>query len=572
MDAVSRLGPLCNDLPMNPPLVRPDRHRAVCLSIMILRELLSAGVLPGLMRPRKVGDLLPAGWMLLGLIVGWPLSSPVLLAAEHGTPSNDESGSIGPVRDREFGRASLQVVFPAGNIGRREPLVSSGSGQDVLYIWYSGENEIRIGFHHVGTGGPVSAPLPIVSGRTYALELDLGCFYPPLDHPAFAHWPETRARLLQRQLVVLLDGNPVLDGSADFHPTIPADIHFGENPGPYVAPGKFSGTLGPVRHSGIVMPFTMPAFGGGGPLRLTVRFPPFRYSCTEPLVSTGHDQAGDLLYVTYLAPRQIRFGHCSGKGAAVETSTVAYEPAAPQTLELEIPSLSLRTDDVATGRLILRYNGTVLLADDRPPSSAPPSELVFGFNGSDSSVATMNFTGEIERVERIPFLSQPLGQFQTEPGPVRLVLRFPTGMTGRNEPILVTGRAGAADILYIQYVDESHVRVGYDHWGKGGPVSDPIAVDYSAAQTIEIQLGSLFPTEDDPAWARLPTEGRTAALGSIQVRLNGRPVLQHQEQAYRSEPGEILVGLNTIVASTCEPMFTGRIFLQERLGLPVSGR
>jgi hypothetical protein len=64
----------------------------------------------------------------------------------------------------------------------------------------------------------------------------------------------------------------------------------------------------------------------------------------------------------------------------------------------------------------------------------------------------------------------------------------------------------------------------------------------------------------------MPAEARAATLGTVRVRLNGRTVIEHQEQAYRTQPGEILAGLNSIEASTCGPTFTGRIFVQERLG------
>lgn len=513
---------------------------------------------------------------LVRLMLGWVLSHSVsLVLAADARPeeppgiaddANLLSGKSEYGGRHQFGHVTLPVAFPAGPVGRREPLVASGSGLDVLYVWYSGENEIRIGFHHVGVGGPVSPPCPIVPGRTYELELDLGCFYPPLDHPAFAHWPETRARLLQRQLVVLLDGKSVLKGSAEFHPTHPADIHFGENPGPYVAPGKFSGTLGSVRHHGLAMPMTVPGTGGVGPLRLTVRFPPFRHARIEPLVSTGRSAAGDLLYVTYLAPGQIRFGHASWGAETVETPIVACEPDLSQTIELEMPSFSPGPDQPPAGRLLLRYNGTLLLADDRPVHSPDSAEVFLGFNGSDSGAATMNFSGRIDRVEKIAALSLPTDKFQRTPGPARLIVRFPAGATGRSEPLLVTGHTGEADIVYVQYVDESHVRLGYDHWGRGGPVSAPIPVNYTAIQTIEVQLGSLFPAGNEAAWANLPATAQAALSGTVLVKLNGLTVLDHQDQAYPAQPGEITAGLNQIGASTCDQAFTGRIFVQERLG------
>lgn len=503
---------------------------------------------------------------LAGIKLGLAVWLTVLASGPlHADPAGRPVEAADQTQGRDYGRTTMQVAFPEGKVGRREPLVVSGSGQDVLYVWYSGEKEIRIGFHHVGTGGPVSDPFPIVPGREYELELNLGCFYPPLDHPAFANWPLNRARLLQQQLVVYLDGHLLLNSTSPFYPVHPRDIEFGHNSGPYVAPGRFTGSLGPVRYHGLAMPMAVPGTGGIGPLRLTVRFPPFRHPRVEPLVSTGHNEAGDLLYVSYLAPGKIRFGHDSWGAGSIESSPVEYDPDKPQTIELEMPAVATGPDHPLPSRIMLRYNGTLLLAHDRPVQSSDPAEVFLGFNGSNSSAATMNFSGKIDRVERIPALSQTNSQFQRGSGPARLTLQFPAGATGRSEPLLVTGRTGEADIIYVQYADESHVLIGYDHWGRGGPVSAPIPVDYSAIQTIELELGSLFPAELDPAWGDRPAAARAAAHETIRVRVNGHTVLAHHDRAYPTQPAGIMAGLNPIGASTCDPVFTGRILLQERL-------
>ncbi len=487
---------------------------------------------------------------LLALLVGWALA--------WGVP---------PGRAGEFGRASFKVVFPEGKIGRREPLVVSAAGQDVLFVWYSGKDEIRIGFYHLGSGGPVSQPVRIVPGREYDLELNLGCFYPPLGHPAFAGWPAPGAKALRQKLVVLLDEALVLNTTAAFYPTLPEDIHFGENPGPYVAPGKFSGTLSGFRRQGMPLSLDRLAPAGTGPLRFTVRFPEFQAVHSEPLVSTGSGGAGDLLYVAYVGPGRIRFGHDSWGAGSIETVDVSYKPGAAHTVELEMPAFTPQPAGTTRGRLILRFNGAVLLADDRQYHPSTPDRLRFGFNAVDSSAAGPEFTGEISDVERASISIAPPEKFQLEPGPVHLLLHFPTDATGHYEPLLVTGRTSAADVIYVHYVDATHVRFGYDHWSKGGPVSEPILVDYALVQGVDIQLGSLFPPEDDAAWQALPAAARAAALSTVLVKLNGATVLTHQERAYPTKPDEILTGLNAISATTCERRFTGRILHQERSGL-----
>lgn len=466
----------------------------------------------------------------------------------------------------QFGRLVTEVTFPSGKIGRREPLVTSAGGQDILYVWYSGENEIRIGFHHLGAGGPVSAPVKISPGQPHTLELNLGCFYPPADDPAFAGWPAARVISQRRRLTVALDRQILLSTEADFHSTRPDQIQIGTNPGPYVTRGAFSGTLTGARHLGVPSLAGPPVPPGSGPLRLIVRFPQAPALPTEPLVSTGRAQSGELLYVTYVEPGRLRFGHDSWNGGAIQSKVLAYEPDLAQTVELEMPDLS-PADPAPSGRFVLRYNGVVVLADNRPRHHSDPATVKLAVNANDSTVAGAAFSGEIDRVERIGPLTMTADAFQRGTGAARLVLRFPKAV-GRYEPLLVTGHAGAGDVIFVHYVDDSHVRIGYDHWSHGGPLSEPIPVDYAAVHTVEIQLGSLLPPADDSRWAGWRAEARAAATATVQVKLDGTVALQHPMKAYPSAPAEIQVGVNSIGATTCEPDFTGAILLRERLGLP----
>ena len=86
------------------------------------------------------------------------------------------------------------------------------------------------------------------------------------------------------------------------------------------------------------------------------------------------------------------------------------------------------------------------------------------------------------------------------PGPVRLVVRFPTNAAGTSEPLAVTGRTGQGDIFYVHYVDSTHLSFGLDHWGIGATNSAPIEIDYSQPHEIILLAGFLLPppekTED----------------------------------------------------------------------------
>jgi hypothetical protein len=143
------------------------------------------------------------------------------------------------------------------------------------------------------------------------------------------------------------------------------------------------------------------------------------------------------------------------------------------------------------------------------------------------------------------------------PGPLRLHLRLPLKRTGIAEPLVTTGVTGRGDGLYVRYVSESAVVVGFDHWGFGSVESVPIPVDYDAEQTFWISFGGLLP-------AGHPEAER------VLVKLNGTVVLNQPFGFNVTAPQQIVIGENRIGLSTAQTVFTGDVFSVEA-GEPESG-
>lgn len=556
------------------------RYRVDFTPALLLLGMLTAGALAGALGGRTGWSRAAAA--LLALAGAWTAACALSLFFIYNRPVDTVRplarafNRLTALAERwtgaQYGPATLRIRFPAGAPGRREPLVVSGRGSDVLYVQHETNGRVRFGFHHKGSGGPLSEPVEVQPGREYTLYLNLGCFYPPAEHPIFAGWNEAQIRLLRRQLLVSLDGRKVLDSGSEFYPTHPGDVFFGRYPWPepLLAPGPFHGELGPPQRAGIDPLAVRAGPDGIGAVRLSLTFPEFRNFTSEPILSIGHKGAGDLIYVSYVAPGRIRFGHDSWGAGAAESPSVPYVPGEPQTLEVDLPSLWKTEELRPHGPVVLRYNGHVVLREDRPAHRGDPAEFLVGFNGSDSTAASVNFSGHISRLERVAAPQPAPPALGAGHGPVRLLVRFPTGRTGVSEPLLVTGRTGAADIFYVHYVDDAHIRLGHDHWSRGGPLSPPLAVNYAEAHTLDISLGTLYPSVDDPAWGHVPEAERAARRDTISVSLDGEIALSHTATAHPTQPEEILAGVNPIGASTCEPAFAGRIFWQERLGLPTA--
>lgn len=147
------------------------------------------------------------------------------------------------------------------------------------------------------------------------------------------------------------------------------------------------------------------------------------------------------------------------------------------------------------------------------------------------------------------------GEWEGATGPLRLVLAVPEGAAGRAEPLLTTGETGAGDFLVVRYESATTLRVGFDHWGAGGPWSELITVEPGRPQSVVVSWGNLWPARDnrelyaaEPGWA--------AMRDQVVVWWNGRRVLHEATRTHAG--GEIQFWSNHIGGSSSGAHFTGR--------------
>lgn len=136
-----------------------------------------------------------------------------------------------------------------------------------------------------------------------------------------------------------------------------------------------------------------------------------------------------------------------------------------------------------------------------------------------------------------------------------LAITLPLRPAASREPLLVLGDTGAADVVYLVYDDPTHLRIGYDHWSRGGPLSAPILHRPGESVRVEIRTPGLH--------ARWPIFDRLRAPPTTQIGWNGRVVLGGNLAAYRDPEGRVDVGLNRIGASTCGERFSGQIWADD---------
>lgn len=149
-------------------------------------------------------------------------------------------------------------------------------------------------------------------------------------------------------------------------------------------------------------------------------------------------------------------------------------------------------------------------------------------------------------------------------GRLKIRLRFPQHPLHGVEPLLTTGLSEAGDFVYVIYQGTDHIRLGFDHWFRGGPITPPIPVDRTVEHELEISLGSLYPPAEDVIFYGTAPETVAALKRRVLVRLDGQTVLETTADTYESPPRQVTVGRNTIKGTSSGPEFSGEIVAVER--------
>jgi putative flippase GtrA len=174
------------------------------------------GVGSGLARPRltaNVAEVRPLDPAAL-------LAQTVALAGAAGRPEAAWGGWPGGLR--------LRLRFPSDRVRQAEPLLVRGvpGAGDILYVQYVDEGQVRFGLDHWGSGGPLSAPVPVRPGAEHEVVVLADLLLPPAQSGA-AGPPGVDA--LRGVLRVALDGRVVLAGAAPAHPAELGSLTLGTN-------------------------------------------------------------------------------------------------------------------------------------------------------------------------------------------------------------------------------------------------------------------------------------------------------------------------------------------------------
>ncbi len=499
------------------------------------------------------------------------------------------------------GPLSLRLRLPSNHDGRMESLLLHGNRpeqSDRLTLHYVDARHVQIGIQHGREEPRLSDPMPCDYATEHTVAVSFASFYPPAGDPRFALAPGLEA--LSGRHVVQFDGRTVfaLDAMAEAAPMSALRIGVGI-PADGTSPGGFSGEVLSVRQ---LDPRTtadadwLPVVSRSrcfpdahGPVELTVRFPSAANGRSQALLSSGQSGAGDLLLVTYVDDRHLRFTLDHWGGAPVQSAPVEFEPGVEHRVLISMGSLFPAAGHRSYGelpelnrwleRIMIKVDDRIVFSQRAVFHPAAPNTVTFGRCTTGATTAEPVFTGEIKATRSIapteidavsgrppPVTGPSFGDYH---GTIEMNLRFPDDAIGSAEPLLASGRTGAGDLLYVHYVDERHVVFALDHWGSAALRSPPIEIDRGTTHRLTASLGSLFPPQTDTRYHHAPQVRLLQHW--IVVRLDGRTIFSQPFNFFPAEPDAVSFGVALPGNTATGPVFTGRIESLRRVSPEATG-
>jgi hypothetical protein len=105
---------------------------------------------------------------------------------------------------------------------------------------------------------------------------------------------------------------------------------------------------------------------------------------------------------------------------------------------------------------------------------------------------------------------------------------------GLGEPLVVTGKPGAADFLFVRPAGPRHVTFHLDHWGRAETSGPPVPIEPGRAHLVNIRLDA-----------------------GVIVEMDGREVFRDSIELYSYT--DVYVGVNPLGGTTCKARFGGKI-------------
>ncbi len=295
-----------------------------------------------------------------------------------------------------------------------------------------------------------------------------------------------------------------------------------------------------------------------GPVEFTVRWATLPTGGEETLARIGRAPQEDRVIVRHLGGGRAQFGLAAADAAERMGTPVQLAPGAAHRVRVAIASLyPPRAHPYFAGRTAAEIRATLRRAE----IAVDGATVLRDYLRLERAGA-----GEVrpERAEAWRRVADDAGARPPENplagagDTLRLRVRFSPPATGLREPLVVTGRTGAGELLALEHLEGGEVRFVLDSWGQPMRASPARRIDFAAVHTLEVTLAALATVDD----ATLVSGG---LAGPVRVRLDGEVVWEEHTDYHPAEHAEVYVGRNPIGGTSCGPRFAGEILAAERV-------
>ncbi|HVZ65811.1 MAG TPA: hypothetical protein VG936_14690 [Lacunisphaera sp.] len=143
-------------------------------------------------------------------------------------------------------------------------------------------------------------------------------------------------------------------------------------------------------------------------------------------------------------------------------------------------------------------------------------------------------------------------------GGVELAVKFPRGVPGTSEPLLVAGGGDEMDALCVRYLDAGRARLVFEHLRYGTIESEDFDLRAGEPRWLKVQLGTLYPPPWHPWYDAMPV-GLARARHRVAVEIDGRMVLDRDVDCFTASANQVILGRRGSFPLEAE-RFGGEIF------------
>lgn len=296
-----------------------------------------------------------------------------------------------------------------------------------------------------------------------------------------------------------------------------------------------------------------------GPLELTVRWAATPARGDETLAVIGRPPHEDRLVARHLGDGRAQFGFAPAGAAERFGAPVKLAPGTPHRVRASIASLL----PPATHPFFAGYTPEEIRATLRSARIVMDGAPVLTeYLRLDRPGAPVVRVERAERWERGAFTpaerAEAIARLQTKSagGALRLRVRLQAQPAGTREPLVVTGRTGAGEILLLEHLGGGEVRFALDSWGQPLRTSAKTRLEPGREHQLRVTLGALATVDDATAL-------RGAHAGPLRVAIDGVTVWQEWTDYHLAEHAEVFIGRNPIGGTSCGSVFSGEILAAE---------